>query len=147
MFDDAPTSANLLIRYLDDAIGILPKVETNPFLEHLIFQISIQFTIEKEQHNKSPILFLIIYRSFAGIFPFLIYKKPTHTWNYLKFLSNRPKAHERAVVLYQSLIDKANNLGCWDKLPQGMQVVTSHLKQNGYPSSFIRNSNQRHVNN
>jgi len=51
---------------------------------------------------------LLITRNLEGSFKFSIYRKPTHTENYLKFDSNHPRNHKEAVAI--SLIDRALNL-------------------------------------
>ena len=81
---------------------------------------------------------LQIFRTSSGNFSFSVYRKPTHTGNYLKFQSNHPKCHKRAVV--KSLTDRAKKLCSADNLEGEMKMIESTLKQNGYPRHFIQNS-------
>ena len=72
------------------------------------------FTCEREQNSQLPFLDLQIFRTSSGNFSFSVYRKPTHTGNYLKFQSNHPKCHKRAVV--KSLTDRAKKLCSADNL-------------------------------
>ena len=77
---------------------------------------SIKFTVEREQNSKLPFLDLLISRNSSGNLSFAVYRKPSHTGNYLKFDSNHPLNHKRAVV--KSLVDRANNLCSASELEQ-----------------------------
>ena len=109
MFALASPQPILWKRYLDDVLAIIPK---NKIDHHLNFinslNPSIQFTVDIEQNSRLPFLDLLIIRAPSGNLSFSIYRKPTHTNNYLKFNSNNPMGHKKAVA--KSLFDRAKNL-------------------------------------
>ena len=96
-------------RYLDDVLAIIPK---NKIDSHLNFinslNPSIQFTVDIEQNSRLSYLDLLIIRAPSGNISFSIYRKPTHTNNYLKFNSNNPMGHKKAVA--KSLFERAKKL-------------------------------------
>ena len=63
---------------------------------------SIKFTVEREQNSKLPFLDLLISRNSSGNLSFAVYRKPSHTGNYLKFDSNHPQASSCKIVSRQS---------------------------------------------
>ena len=106
MFALASPQPILWKRYLDDVLAIIPK---NKIDSHLNFiNPSIQFTVDIEKNSRHPFLDTIIIRAPSGNLSFSIYRKPTHTNNYLKFNSNNPMGHKKAVA--KSLFDRAKNL-------------------------------------
>lgn len=102
----APCTPKLWRRYVDDIICILPKEQVEQYLAHInSINSNIQFTVEKEQNNALPFLDLQIIRKNDGSLTFTVYRKPTHTENYLKFDSSNPINHKKAVI--RSLIDRS----------------------------------------
>ena len=84
-----------------------PKTDSHlNFINSL--NLSIQFTVDIEQNSRLPFLDLLIIRAPSGNLSFSIYRKPTHTNNYLKFNRNNPIGHKKAVA--KSLFDRAKNL-------------------------------------
>ena len=94
MFEEAPYQPILWKRYLDDIFAILPTNQVDAHLSYLNSLNSyINFTIEKEADSKLPFLDLLIHRNSSSRFSFSIYRKDTHTENYLNFNSNNPVCH------------------------------------------------------
>ena len=58
----------------------------------------IQFTVETEENGCLPYLDLKISRNSNGSLSFDVYRKPTHTNDYLKYNSYNPKSQKRSVV-------------------------------------------------
>ena len=58
----------------------------------------IQFTIEEESDGKLPFLDTLLKRKPDGTISFLVYRKPTHTDQYLNYYSNHPAKTKDAVV-------------------------------------------------
>ena len=104
----------------------------------------INFTIEREADSKLPFLDLLIHRNSSSRFSFSIYRKDTHTENYLKFNSNNPVCHKRAVA--KSLLDRANRLCSQNELPYELQHIKNTLRSNGYPKNFAVPQNHHHHN-
>jgi len=57
---------------------------------------------------------MLILRMPNGTLEFSIYRKATHTQNYLKFNSNHSKNHKEAVAI--SLVDRAYNICSTNRL-------------------------------
>ena len=91
---------SLWLRYVDDVFSIWPHgdCELEKFLKHLNTQRrSIKFTIEKENKGKLPFLDILIDRNNDKITT-SVYRKPTHTGQYLHYTSNHPKSTKQAIV-------------------------------------------------
>ena len=67
------------------------------------------------------------------------YRKPTHTDRYLHFKSHHPTHVKRGVV--RCLHDRAREIiSTKDNLQKEVDHLATVLKQNGYPTNFIRNA-------
>ena len=65
-------------------------------LNHLnSLKASIQFTIENEQDNSIAFLDTMIHREPDGSLTSTVYRKPTHTDQYLSFDSHHPESVKR----------------------------------------------------
>ena len=145
MFEEAPYQPILWKRYLDDIFAILPTNQVDAHLSYLnSLNPYINFTIEREADSKLPFLDLLIHRNSSSRFSFSIYRKDTHTENYLKFNSNNPVCHKRAVA--KSLLDRANRLCSQNELPYELQHIKNTLRSNGYPKNFAVPQNHHHHN-
>ena len=85
-------------RYVDDVLTAIPADRVDEMLAHInSINHNIQFTSEREGH---VILFLdvSIMHNDDGSLSTKVYRKPTHTDQYLQFSSHHPTAHKRAVV-------------------------------------------------
>ena len=125
-------------RYVDDTFTVLPEDMVYRFLEHLNqVEPSIRFTVEKEVDGQLPFLDLLISRDSDGSISTSVYRKPTHTDQYLHFSSHHPTSHKRSVV--RTLFSRAST-HCSSLLERTEEE--SHLHQalckNGYPNGFIR---------
>ena len=78
-----------MLRYVDDTMSKLKRIHVNAFLEHLNSQHPrIQFTTETEQDRKLAFLDALVHRLQSGETKTTIYRKATHTDQYLDFQSN-----------------------------------------------------------
>ena len=102
---------------------------------------NINFTFEKEADSKT-FLDLLIHLNSSSRFSFAIYRKDTYSENYLKFNSNNPVSHKRAVV--KSLLDRANKLCSQNELPYELQHIKNTPWSDGYPKNFIVSQNHHH---
>jgi len=93
------TSPRFWRRYIDDTCTAISQDLVTSFHEHLnSVNQNIQFTVEKEWSAQMPFLDVLLTREEDGTVSTLIYRKPTHTDQYLVFESRYPMAHKRAVV-------------------------------------------------
>ena len=69
---------------------------------------SIKFTYEVETEGQLPFLDLLLKRSNSGGLKLSVYRKPTHTDQYLNFMSHHPTDHKISVV--RTLLERSQNL-------------------------------------
>ena len=95
---------------MDDTFTALPRSSVQQFLRHLNrIKTCIQFTVEKESEDgKLPFLDVCLCRETDGSVTTSVYRKATHTNQYLSFDSHHPMAHKAAVV--RTLISRASTL-------------------------------------
>ena len=104
----APHPPVIWLRYVDDTFVIIDQNHITEFHDHINnIDPFIKFTIEKEENNQLPFLGIKIHRENNGSLSTTIYRKPTHTNQYLNFNSNHHLQHKRSVV--RTLIHRANN--------------------------------------
>ena len=86
-------------RYVDDTFILWPRQEdVQTLLDHVnSIRPSIQFSMEKEQNNKSPFLDVLVTCTEQG-FRSSMYCKPTFTRQYLNFNSHHPYNVKNGVV-------------------------------------------------
>ncbi|XP_072051531.1 uncharacterized protein [Amphiura filiformis] len=88
-------------RYVDDVLEIIQKDTTLKLTEHLNTidpTGSIKFTHEEEDQGKIPFLDTLIVRKEDGSVKMLVYRKKTHTDQYLNFKSQYPLHQKLGVI-------------------------------------------------
>ena len=86
-------------RYVDDTFTILYRENVYDFLLHLNnHQPSIRFTMETEKDNKLAFLDTAVLREPDGCLTTSVYRKPTHTDQYLAYDSHHPQSVKRGIV-------------------------------------------------
>jgi len=78
------------------------------FLNNLDDSGSVKFTYEVETEGQLPFLDLLLKRTNSEGLKLLVYRKPTHTDQYLNFMSHHPIDHKISVV--RTLLEKSQNL-------------------------------------
>ena len=78
------------------------------FLNNLDDSGSIKFTYEVETEGQLPFLDLLLKRTNSGGLKLSVYRKPTHTDQYLNFMSHHPIDHKMSVV--RTLLERSQNL-------------------------------------
>ena len=102
-----------------------------------LLSVDIQFTVEKESDGQLPFLDVLVTREEDGIISTSVYRKPTHTDQYLAFKSHHPMGHKRAVV--RTLMHQAEAL-----CPSGVsrtqeeKRVQEALEKNGYLVTLVQ---------
>ena len=125
-------------RYVDDTCTALPRDLITSFHEHLnSIDRNIQFTVEKESDGQLPFLDVLVTREEDGTISTSVYRKPTHTDQYLAFESHHPMGHKRAVV--RTLMHRAEAL-CSSGVSRTQEEkrVQEALEKNGYPATFVQ---------
>ena len=78
--------------YVDDTFCMITKMKVEGFLSHLnSLHPTITFTVEKEEEGKLPFLDTYLHRKNDGSLDISVYRKPTHTDQYLNFSSHHPR--------------------------------------------------------
>ena len=125
-------------RYVDDTFTILDRDQVDGFLQHLNNQQpTIHFTMETDKDNSIPFLDTSVIRDSNGLLTTSVYRKPTHTDQYLAYDSHHPQSVKRGIV--KCLYDRAKHLITKPSvISEEKKHLSSVLVSNGYPSSFIR---------
>ena len=96
-------------RHVDDTFTILDRENVDDFLQHLNNQQpSIRFTMETEKDNKLAFLDTAVLREPDGRLTTSVYRKPTHTDQYLAYDSHHPQSVKRGIV--KCLYERAKRL-------------------------------------
>ena len=93
---------------------------------------NIQFTSEREGHVISFLDVRIMHNNDGSVSK--VYRKPTHTDQYLQFSSHHPTAHKCGVI--STLLKKAASHCSTNSLVWEVIYVKETLHQNGYPERF-----------
>ncbi|CAH1254658.1 Hypp1388 [Branchiostoma lanceolatum] len=104
---------------------------------------NIQFTYEEEEKGTLPFLDTLLVRKGDGSVKLLVYRKSTHTDQYLNFQSHHP-LHQKLGVI-RTLMDRCNAVVTED---QDKELETQHIKRAlmrcGYPEwTFQKVEQQR----
>ncbi|XP_054260153.1 uncharacterized protein LOC128984810 [Macrosteles quadrilineatus] len=125
-------------RYVDDTFVVFPHGDDklNEFLEHLNrVSSSIKLTMEVESQNKLPFLDVCVEKHLNSLRS-SVYRKKTHTGQYLNFQSNHQISVKEGVAY--SLFDRAKSIcSNQDELKDEIKKVEQDLASNGYPRSII----------
>ena len=89
---------SMWLRYVDDTFILWPHQEdVQILLNHMnLIQPSIQFTMEKEQDNKLPFLYVLVTHTEQG-FGSSVYRKSTFTGQYLNFNSHHQNTVKKGI--------------------------------------------------
>ena len=135
----------LWLRYVDDIMEIVNKDCVEKLTDH-INKVdksgSIKFTYEKESEGKLPLIDTLIVKKEDGSVKLLVYRKPTHTDQYLNYESHHPLHHKLGVI--RTLYDRKNNIVTEeaDKREEEKKVQKA-LETCGYPKwTFEKVTNQ-----
>ena len=95
--------------YVDDTFTILDRDKVDSFLKHLNSQQpTIRFTMETENDNKIAFLDASVSREPDGRLTTSVYRKLTHTDQYLAYDSHHPQSVKRGIV--KCLYDRVKRL-------------------------------------
>ncbi|XP_072037403.1 uncharacterized protein [Amphiura filiformis] len=125
----------------------LPKF-TNQVIKPTPCTDNIKFTYEKEHDGSIPLLDTLIVRKPNGSVKLLVFRKATHTDQYLNFASHHPIHHKLGVVC--TLLDRMNCVVTKKKdVEQEEDKIKRVLNQCGYPEWMFnqvkRKMDNKHV--
>ncbi|CAH1244343.1 Hypp7269 [Branchiostoma lanceolatum] len=133
-------------RYVDDVMEVVKRGAQQELTDHLNNTDptgNIQFTYEEEEKGTLPFLDTLLVRKGDGSVKLLVYRKSTHTDQYLNFQSHHP-LHQKLGVI-RTLMDRCNAVVTED---QDKELETQHIKRAlmrcGYPEwTFQKVEQQR----
>jgi len=94
---------------------------------------NIQFTYEVAQDGNLPFLDILLQRTDSGGLKLCIYRKPTHTDQYLNFSSHFPVVHKLSVV--RTLLERRQQL---------VTVIQDKIQEDAHVEEALRASGYRH---
>jgi hypothetical protein len=120
-------------RYVDDTHTKLKKKHAQEFTDHLnSLDPDIKFTTEGEEDKSLAFLDTLTVIKPDGDLDIKIYRKPTHTDQYLHFSSNHPLEHKFGVI--NTLFHRADTvISNPQAIVEEKQHVTQALSKCGYP--------------
>ena len=124
-------------RYVNDVLSAVSANQVDEMLAHInSIDHNIQFTSEREVEHVIPFLDVEIMRNVDDSLSTKVYRKPTHTDQYLQFSSHHPMVHKRSVV--STLLKRAASHCSPNSLVQKEKAyVKEILRCNGYPERFL----------
>ena len=132
-----PYKLSLWKRYVDDTIVAICDELIEDFTTHLNAQHpAIKFTREEESEDGTlPMLDAITKREPSGRMSFTVYRKATHTDQYLQFDSNQPRQHKLGVI--RTLYHRAQ---CLISNPEDKAKELEHIKKVLSISGYTRSA-------
>ena len=128
---------------MDDVLSIIKEDNLTEFFEHInSLHEKIKFTIEKEVDGCIAFLDILIKRNNDGSLSTLVYRKPTHTDQYLNFHSSHQESTKESVV--SALLTRAENIVS-DKqdLERENDRIMNVLQSNDYSQHTISKVKQK----
>ena len=95
----ASVSPKVWYRYVDDTYVVINKEKVQEFTDHINRQnLYIKFTNDPEKDGKRSLLDTLAKRQSDWSLQVTVYRKPTHTEQYIAFDSHHPLEHKLIVV-------------------------------------------------
>jgi len=134
-------------RFVDDTLEVIKRGSVTQLTEHLNSVDStgsIWFTYEEETEGQIPFLDTLLIRKEDGNIKLLVYRKETHTDQYLNFISRHP-LHQKLGVI-RTLHNRCENVVTEEEdRRQEEEHITNALKKCGYPAWSIRKAKKGHA--
>ncbi|XP_072051687.1 uncharacterized protein [Amphiura filiformis] len=123
----------LWLRYVDDTFVVIDQNEQDNFFKY-INQVdsNIKFTQESSKDNRLAFLDCLVQVNPDNTLSTTVYRKPTHTDQYLQFGSHHPLVHKLGVI--RTLYHRADTIISEESdVQKEKDHVRSALQQCGYP--------------
>jgi hypothetical protein len=132
-------------RYVDDILEIVKAGKASELTDHLNTTDvtgNIKFTCEEEEDGKIPFLDTLIVKKDDGSVKLLVYRKKTHTDQYLNFTSHHP-LHQKLGVI-RTLLYRKDTIVTEeaDKLNEEIHIINA-LKNCGYPDWSVKSVKEK----
>ena len=129
--------------YVDDVFLIVRKAYLQELLDHINnLHPQTQFTKEEENNSTLPFLGTLVQRNYNKTTAVKIYRKPTHTNQYLKYTSHNPLSATQSVIT--ALFDRTDNVvSNENENIEEKHHILAALQQNGYPKKLHPKNSQR----
>ena len=131
--NSAASKPDLWLRYVDDTYVIIHKDNVEAFSDHINSRdTNIKFTREEEDQGQLPFLDVLVVRGAHGQLSTQVYRKKTHTHQYLNFNSHHPLHQKLGVV--STLTSRAVGITSGrNELTQERKVLRTALSDCDYP--------------
>ena len=129
-----PNPPSLWHRFVDDTFVINKAEHSQDLLQHINNQDPhIQFTVESTQQGSLPFLDTLVTIEPDNTFSTTVYRKPTHTDQYLHWDSNNHITAKNSV--YNTLAHRAKTVSSsQDKMDRELQHIKTALQHYQFPS-------------
>ena len=126
----------LWLRKVDDTF-VITKYDKRETLDELNkFNCKVQFTYESTTNNTLPVLDCLIKRDNEGRLQTKVYRKKTHTGQYLHYTSNQPEHVKIGTI--KTLVRRAKIVcSTEESLTDELDYIKKTMRLNGYPEKLI----------
>ena len=133
-------------RFIDDLYSTLKRTHLENISHHINnLHQNIKFTMEEESNGELAFLDTLLKRN-NGEISLMVYRKPTHTDQYLHYSSHHQTSCKESVI--SSLFNRTYSIITnKDDLLKENTRIKQVLKENGYGESIINNIFRRITNN
>jgi len=122
-------------RYVDDVLELIKKGQVRNLTDHINTidpTGNIKFTYEEEEDKQIPFLDTLLVRREDGSVKRLVYRKKSHTDQYLNFRSHHPLNHKLAVI--RTLLERCYSIVTEeDDQKKDEEHVAKALRKCGHP--------------
>ena len=131
-------------RHVDDVFSVIQRNYLQELLHHInSLHRQTQFTKEEEEDSILPFLGTLVQRNPDKTISVKVYRKPTHSNQYLNYTSHHSTSAKQSVIT--ALFDRADNIVSSEKdKEEEKQHILAALQQNGYPRDFIMKTIKQH---